>query len=62
MAYNSQPRTQTGYVQDSGSGSSGGGSTKSTEQRLNELDALANKGYISKSEYQTRRKAILDGV
>ena len=60
MAYNSQPRTQTVYVQDSGS--SGGSSTKSTEQRLNDLEALANKGYISKSEYQTRRKAIIDGV
>ena len=36
--------------------------TKSVEQRLSELDDLARKGYITKDEYKTRRKAILDGV
>ncbi len=36
--------------------------TKSVEQRLSELDDLAQKGYITKDEYKTRRKAILDGV
>ena len=35
---------------------------KTTEQRLNELDDLAQKGYVSKDEYKARRKAILDGV
>ena len=35
---------------------------KSVEQRLGELDDLAQKGYITKDEYQTRRKAILDGI
>ncbi len=35
---------------------------KSVEQRLNELDDLAQKGYITKDEYKTRRKAILDAV
>ena len=35
---------------------------KSVEQRLNELDDLAQKGYVTKDEYKTRRKAILDGV
>ncbi len=35
---------------------------KSVDQRLKELDDLAQKGYITKDEYQTRRKAILDGV
>jgi hypothetical protein len=38
------------------------GPAKSVEQRLEELDDLAQKGYITKDEYQTRRKAILDGV
>ncbi len=38
------------------------GAAKSVEQRLNELDDLARKGYITKDEYKTRRKAILDGV
>ncbi len=38
------------------------GPAKSVEQRLNELDDLARKGYITKDEYKTRRKAILDGV
>jgi hypothetical protein len=36
--------------------------TKSTEQKLNELDDLAQKGYVSKDEYKARRKAILDGA
>ncbi len=35
---------------------------RSVEQRLKELDDLAQKGYITKDEYQTRRKAILDGI
>jgi hypothetical protein len=35
---------------------------KSVEQRLQELDDLAQKGYVTKDEYKTRRKAILDGV
>ncbi len=38
------------------------GAARSVEQRLQELDDLAQKGYITKDEYQTRRKAILDGV
>ena len=35
-------------------------STKTTEQKLGELDTLAANGYISKSEYKARKKAILD--
>ncbi|MEA2094918.1 MAG: SHOCT domain-containing protein [Pseudomonadota bacterium] len=35
-------------------------STSSVEQKLNELDALAAKGYITKAEYTARRKALLD--
>ena len=46
----SQPRTQ--QTQQT--------STKTTEQKLGELDTLAAKGYITKSEYQSRKKAILD--
>ncbi len=38
------------------------GPAKTVEQRLQELDDLARKGYITKDEYKTRRKAILDGV
>ena len=38
------------------------GPAKSVEHRLGELDDLAQKGYITKDEYQTRRKAILDGI
>ena len=34
--------------------------TKTTEQKLGELDTLAAKGYISKSEYKARKKTILD--
>lgn len=37
-------------------------STKSTEQRIQELDDLAAKGYISKSEYEARKKAIIDNI
>lgn len=32
----------------------------SIEQKLNVLDDLAAKGYITKSEYQTRRQALLN--
>ncbi len=35
---------------------------KSVEQRLKELEDLASKGFISKQEYQARRKAILDKI
>ena len=34
---------------------------KTTEQKLDELDNLAQKGYVTKDEYKARRKAILDG-
>lgn len=34
---------------------------KTAEQKLNDLDDLARKGYVSKSEYKARRKDILDG-
>lgn len=34
----------------------------SVEQRIRELESLASKGLISKQEYKTRRKAILDGI
>jgi len=36
--------------------------TKSVEQRMNELDELARKGYVNPDEYKARRKAILDGI
>ncbi len=35
---------------------------KSVEQRLDELDDLAQKGIITKDEYAARRKAILDSI
>ena len=35
-------------------------STKTTEQKLDELNTLAAKGYISKSEYKSRKEAILN--
>lgn len=35
---------------------------KSVEQRIKELQTLSNQGLISKQEYQTRRKAILDSI
>ena len=35
---------------------------KSVEQRLEELDSLAAKGYISQSEYKARRQEILDSL
>lgn len=36
--------------------------SKSTEQRLADLDDLAKKGIITKDEYAARRKAILDSI
>ena len=37
-------------------------SSQSTESKLKELDSLASKGYITKAEYKSRRKAIVDGI
>ena len=37
-------------------------SSKSVEQKLDDLNTLAANGYISKEEYQARRKAILDSL
>lgn len=34
----------------------------SAQQKLDELDKLAAGGFITKEEYQTRRKAILDSL
>ncbi len=34
----------------------------SPQQKLDQLDKLAAGGYITKEEYQTRRKAILDSM
>ncbi len=38
------------------------GSAKSVEEKLDTLDDLAAKGYISKEEYERRRQAILDSL
>ena len=57
QAYQSQ-QPQVVYQQAPASGSGG----KSVEQRLEELDSLAAKGYISQSEYKARRKEILDSL
>jgi membrane carboxypeptidase/penicillin-binding protein len=35
-------------------------SAATVEHQLNVLDELAAKGYITQSEYQTRRQALLD--
>ena len=35
---------------------------KSVEQRLSNLDDLAQKGVITKDEYKARRQAILDSI
>lgn len=37
-------------------------SATSIENKLNVLDQLAAKGYITKEQYQARRKAILDSL
>ncbi len=58
QAYNSQPRVV--YQQAPPQAGSGGG--RSAEQRLNELDSLAARGYISQSEYKARRQGILDSL
>lgn len=55
------PRVVHQQAPQSAPASSGGG-TKSVEQRLKELDSLAAKGYISKQEYQARKKAIIDSI
>ncbi len=56
QAYQSQ---QPQVVYQQAPASSGGGSA---EQKLDELDALAAKGYITQEEYQARRQNILDNL
>lgn len=41
---------------------SSGGGTKSVESRIQTLDELLAKGYISKGEYDQRKKAILNSI
>ncbi len=57
QAYRQQQQPQVVY-QQAPAGSGGG----STQQKLDELDSLAAKGYITESEYKTRRQAILDSM
>lgn len=56
QAYRSQPQV---VYQQAPPANSGGGST---QQKLDELDSLAAKGYISQSEYKARRQGILDSM
>ena len=59
----SQPKTtETVYVQQPAPATSAQVKTTSTEQKLNQLDKLAADGYITKEEYKTRRKAVLDSM
>jgi hypothetical protein len=59
----SQPKTtETVYVQQPVSAPATQAKTTSTEQKLNQLDKLAADGYITKEEYQARRKAVLDAM
>ncbi len=37
-------------------------STKSTEQKLNELNKLAAGGYITPAEYKTKKQAIINAM
>ena len=38
------------------------GNTASVESKLNTLDTLLAKGYITKQQYDARQKAVLDGI
>ena len=59
----SQPKTtETVYVQQPTSTTTTQATTTSPEQKLSQLDKLAADGYITKEEYQTRRKAVLDSM
>ncbi len=49
------------YAQPAPAPSPAPAATKTSEQKLDELDDLARKGYVTKDEYKARRKAILDG-
>ena len=59
----SQPKTtEIVYVQQPKSSSTTKSATTSTEQKLGQLDKLAADGYITKEEYQARKKAVLDSM
>jgi hypothetical protein len=53
-----QAYSQPQYTASQGSTTS----SRSVEQRMDQLDKLAADGYISKSEYQKRKQKILDSV
>ncbi len=57
QAYSQQQQPQVVYQQ-----APAGSGAKTTEQKLDELDSLAAKGYINESEYKTRRQSILDSM
>ncbi len=57
-AYN-QPRTQTVYVAQPTPVTT---AQPSVEQRLRQLDNLAEKGYITPQEYKAKKQAILDNL
>ena len=57
-AYN-QPRTQTVYVEQPATVTT---AQPSVEQRLRQLDNLAEKGYITPQEYKAKKQAILDNL
>jgi hypothetical protein len=57
QAYQSQ-QPQVVYQQAPPANSGGG----STQQKLDELDSLAAKGYITQDEYKARRQSILDSM
>lgn len=60
QAYYAQQSAQQQQVQQAQAAPAA--STSSTEQKLAELDKLAAGGYITKEEYQARRKAIIDAI
>src|SRR5690554_3421961 len=51
-----------GLIAASDSGSGASNTINSVEQKLKELDSLFDKGLISREEYETRRRVILDSI
>ena len=59
QAYYAQQSSQQQQVRQAAPAPS---STKSTEQKLDELNKLAAGGYITPAEYKTKKQAVIDAM
>jgi hypothetical protein len=59
---NMSERTEAEQAQPAAATRQSSGGTRSVEERIHTLDQLRANGTISKSDYESRKKAILDSI